>query len=139
MTISTINANTTCHNRGTNAPFRFGSLQVRRFRRLRAALLAPLGMILVAGLAGLGGCAPQSPAVDEAGVRQPYAEPERGLPQRLATADSQVVDCQLPPMIHRLGIKLVYLGSPRKIRTTARDCAVRGGGFIASDPANSTT
>jgi hypothetical protein len=45
----------------------------------------------------------------------------------------------LPPTIHRLGIKLVYLGPRREIRTTVRDCAIRGGEFIASVPTNSTT
>jgi uncharacterized protein len=108
MTMSTINAKTTCR------------------------------MILAASLAGLGGCASQGPAVAEAGARQPFVASERSLAERLAVADLQMVDCQLPPRIHRLG-RLVYLGSPREIRTTARDCVVRGGGPIASEPASSAT
>jgi hypothetical protein len=108
MTMSTINAKTMCR------------------------------MILAASLAGLGGCASQGPAVAEAGARQPSVPSERRLAEGLAMADLQMVDCQLPPRLHRLG-RLVYLGSPREITTTVRDCAVRGGGPIASDPASSAT
>jgi hypothetical protein len=89
---------------------------------LKAVLLAALGMVLVAG-----GCASPGGTVAEAGIRQPSPEPGYGLAARLAGADLPVVNCQLPPKIRRLGTDLTYLGAPRQIRTTARDCAIRGG------------
>jgi hypothetical protein len=106
--------------------------QCRRPLSPTTALLAPL-VFLVAGVAGLGGCASQSGAVAEAGMRQPTPEPGYGLPERLASAELQVVDCQLPPRIHRLGIHLTYLGAERQITTTSRECAIRGGDAAAPD------
>jgi hypothetical protein len=136
VTMSTIDPETACRHRrigqrpGFEPPRRRGPLS------LTAVLLAPLGIIFVAGVAGLGGCAAQSGAVVEAGVRQPAPEPGHGLPTRLASADLEVVDCQLPPRIRRLGIDLTYLGAQRQIRTTARDCAIRGGNSVAPETAS---
>jgi hypothetical protein len=108
----------------------------RRLLNLTAAPLAPLGIIFMAGVAVIGGCTSQSGAVAEAGIGQPAPKPGYGLPTRLASADSEVVDCQLPPRIHRLGIHLTYLGAERQITTTPRDCASRGGDSAAPDAAS---
>lgn len=108
-----------------------------RSRLSRTAAL--LGTILVIGSVGLGGCTSQSPTVGEAALRHPPPELDRGRTEGSATAYPQIVDCQLPARIHRLGIELVYLGPQRLIRTTARDCALRGGDLIASDPVNRAT
>jgi hypothetical protein len=135
VAMSTIDPETRRRNRGIEERPGFGPPRCRRSPSLTAALLAPVGIILVAGVAGLGGCASQSGAVAEAGIRQPAPEPGYGLPTRLASADSQVVDCQLPPRIHRLGIHLTYLGAERQITTTPRDCAIRGGDAAALDTA----
>jgi hypothetical protein len=108
-----------------------------RSRRSRTAAL--LGMFLVTGSVGLGGCTSQIPTVGEAALRQPSPAPEQGVPERLATADFEIADCQLPPRIHRLGIELVYLGPIRQVRTTTRDCVIRGGEFVVHDRANKAT
>lgn len=100
---------------------------------------ALLGMILVTGSVGLGGCTSSNPSVGEAALRQPSPAPEQALPERLATADFQMVDCQLHPRIHRLGVELVYLGPTRQVRTTTRDCVIRGGEFVVHDRANEAT
>ena len=71
-------------------------------RRVRSRTAALVGMFLVTGSVGLGGCASQSPTLDEAALRQPSPAPEQAVPERLAMADFQVVDCQLPPAVHRL-------------------------------------
>jgi hypothetical protein len=57
-----------------------------------------------------------------------------------ATADELlVVDCLLPGQVRRLGSKLTYLTPRRPIKTSAVDCAVRGGEYTAFDRANYAT
>jgi hypothetical protein len=38
-----------------------------------------------------------------------------------------LVECLLPSQVRRLGRKVTYLGAGQPIRTTARDCEIRGG------------
>lgn len=47
-------------------------------------------------------------------------------------ADLQVVDCLLPGQVRRLG-NSSYMTSRRPIRTTAADCQIRGGEYVAFD------
>lgn len=47
-----------------------------------------------------------------------------------------VVDCLLPSQLRRLGSQMTYLTAKRPIKTTAGDCEVRGGEYIAYDRAN---
>ena len=47
-----------------------------------------------------------------------------------------VVDCLLPPQLRRLGSQMTYLTARRPIQTTAGDCEIRGGEYIAYDRAN---
>lgn len=47
-----------------------------------------------------------------------------------------VVDCLLPGQVRKLGSQMTYLSARRPIRTTAADCEVRGGGYVAYDRAN---
>jgi predicted nucleic acid-binding Zn-ribbon protein len=47
-----------------------------------------------------------------------------------------VVDCLLPGQVRRLGTQMTYLSQRRPIRTTAADCEVRGGEYVAYDRAN---
>jgi hypothetical protein len=108
------------------------AVELRMGRSRTAALM---GMFLVTGSVGLGGCASQSATVGEAALRQPSPAPEQAVPERLAMADFQVVDCQLPPAVHRLGIELVYRGSIRQVRTTTRDCVIRGGDSVVANEA----
>ncbi len=47
-----------------------------------------------------------------------------------------VVDCLLPGQLRKLGSKMTYLSSRRPIKTTAGDCEIRGGEYIAYDRSN---
>ena len=53
------------------------------------------------------------------------------------TADPfDVVDCLLPGQIRQLGSQVTYVTERRPIRTTAEDCAIRGGEYVALDRAD---
>ncbi|BFU91426.1 MAG: hypothetical protein NTAFB01_26130 [Nitrospira sp.] len=47
-----------------------------------------------------------------------------------------VVDCLLPGQIRQLGTQVTYVTERRPVRTTAEDCAIRGGEYIALDRAD---
>jgi predicted nucleic acid-binding Zn-ribbon protein len=47
-----------------------------------------------------------------------------------------VVDCLLPGQVRKLGSQMTYLSARRPVRTTAADCEVRGGEYVAYDRAN---
>ena len=47
-----------------------------------------------------------------------------------------VVDCLLPGQIRQLGAQVTYVTARRPIRTTAEDCAIRGGEYVALDRAD---
>ena len=111
------------------------SLQLRK----AVTLTRSLGMIVVAGMIALGGCASRGVAVSEAGVGHPYQEHETAPAAKAEIADSQMVECRLPPRIRRLGTQSVYLEPGHKMATTSRDCAIRGGESIAYDPPKTAT
>lgn len=50
-----------------------------------------------------------------------------------------VVDCLLPGQMRQLGGSFTYLSARRPIKTTARDCEIRGGEYVAFDRANYAT
>jgi len=50
-----------------------------------------------------------------------------------------VVDCLLPSQIRRLGGQVTYLSARRAVKTSARDCEIRGGEYVAFDRANYAT
>lgn len=50
-----------------------------------------------------------------------------------------VVDCLLPGQIRQLGAQVTYVTERRPIRTTAEDCAIRGGEYVAHDRADYRT
>lgn len=47
-----------------------------------------------------------------------------------------IVDCALPAQVRQLGTAITYLAPRRAIKTSASDCAIRGGEYIAYDRAN---
>jgi len=55
------------------------------------------------------------------------------------TEDLLIVDCLLPSQIRRLGQQATYLSARRAVKTTARDCEIRGGEYVAFDRANYAT
>lgn len=53
------------------------------------------------------------------------------------TADQlYIVDCLLPPQIRQLGQNYTYASPRQPIKLTARDCALRGGEYVAYDQAS---
>ncbi len=59
------------------------------------------------------------------------------LPQGAISVDElYVVDCLLPGQVRQLGGNFTYLSARRPIRTTAKDCAIRGGEYVAYDRAD---
>jgi len=57
---------------------------------------------------------------------------------QIAIADLHVVDCLLPGQVRQLGRRM-FLTARRPIRTTAADCRLRGGEYVAWDRANYAT
>ncbi len=50
-----------------------------------------------------------------------------------------VVDCLLPGQVRRLGTQVTYVTPRRPIKTTAEDCNIRGGEYVAMDRADYST
>ena len=55
------------------------------------------------------------------------------------TDELLVIDCLLPGQVRKLGQSLAYLSPRRAERTTAVDCEIRGGEYVAYDRANYAT
>jgi hypothetical protein len=93
--------------------------------RPRAGVAAVMvGLLLSAG------CASQGPTVVATGPGQPGPG---------KTDDFLVVDCLLPPQVRQLGQHFTYLAPRQAIKTSARDCEIRGGEYVAYDRANYAT
>ncbi len=113
-----------------------------KMRRLCDTRITLLGIILVGLATGLIGCQQHALPTDEAGFLQPAAAPGSEATAQVAalgTEDFEIVDCLLSARIRRLGQHLTFLGARRPIRTTGRDCAIRGGEYVAYDRANYAT
>ncbi len=80
---------------------------------------------LLVGLFGLTACS--GPAVQEASDDTEKAD------------DLMVVDCLLPGQVRQLGASARFLTARRPIKTTASDCAIRGGEYTAFDRADYAT
>ncbi|HET9492086.1 MAG TPA: caspase family protein [Methylomirabilota bacterium] len=50
-----------------------------------------------------------------------------------------IIDCLLPGQVRRLGSRLTFLAPRRPVKTSARDCEIRGGEYVAFDRANYAT
>lgn len=87
-------------------------------------------VLLLVGLLGLAGCAGNAPT----GVSTLSPDATTGDPNSF-----MVVDCLLPGQLRKLGAAKTYLTARRAIRTTASDCEIRGGEYVAYDRANYAT
>ena len=56
-----------------------------------------------------------------------------------STDDLLPVDCLLPGQIRQLGQQATYVTRPRPIKTSAQDCRIRGGEYVAYDRADYAT
>jgi len=105
--------------------------RLRASDRSRLVSLTRRGIgLTIVGLVALG-CAPAPPPSKAAELRQT-------APGQAADA-FLVVDCLLPGQIRRLGNQITYLGARRAEKTTARDCEIRGGEYVAYDRADYKT
>ncbi len=91
--------------------------------RLRRLFGPPCIASVMAALL-LAGCAAQQPAVE--------------IPEDARVADLYIVDCLLPGQLRQLG-NTTYMTPRRPVRTTAIDCRVRGGEYVAYDRADYKT
>ena len=81
---------------------------------------------LVVGLALMLGCvSDQGSGLSQLNLKDPRS-----------TDPFEVVDCLLPGQIRQLGTQVTYVTQRRPIRTTAEDCAIRGGEYVALDRAD---
>jgi predicted nucleic acid-binding Zn-ribbon protein len=53
--------------------------------------------------------------------------------------DLLIIDCLLPGQVRKLGTSMSYMAPRRPVRTTASDCEIRGGEYVAYDRANYAT
>lgn len=88
-------------------------------RKTRNAFLAAAASVLLAACAG----GPSGPIE---------------IPEGAAVADLYIVDCLLPGQVRQLG-NSTYLTPRRPTRTTAQDCRLRGGEYVAFDRADYKT
>ena len=72
-------------------------------------------------------CAPTPPPATSTEARQTSPGPADAF---------LVVDCLLPGQIRRLGNQITFVGPRRAEKTTARDCEIRGGEYVAYDRAD---
>ncbi|MEM9530412.1 MAG: caspase family protein [Pseudomonadota bacterium] len=82
------------------------------------------GLALVTCLAGIAGAQKVDPEDYEGAI---------------GVDDLLIVDCLLPPQVRQLGRRFTYLAARQPIRTSAKDCAIRGGEYVAYDRANLKT
>lgn len=94
----------------------------------KKTLLHAISILLLAGCATGPGGSDNNRADDIATV------------ENMSDADKLfVVDCLLPGQVRKLGTMTTYLTARRPIKTTAIDCEIRGGEYIAYDRANFAT
>jgi predicted nucleic acid-binding Zn-ribbon protein len=95
-------------------------------RRWGVRLIAPI--VFLAGCASGGGAA-----------KAPEAKPGGPAPSGKTAEQLYVIDCLLPAQIRKLGAGLTFLGPRRAIKTSASDCEIRGGEYVAYDRADYAT
>lgn len=86
-------------------------------------------LISATAAALLSACAATDPAAGELAAAAPRGDADKLL----------IVDCLLPGQIRKLGQTMTYLSARRPIKTTAGDCEIRGGEYVAYDRANYAT
>jgi len=90
-------------------------------------------LLLSVGLGLLTGCVASAPKGGDGVIKQSQ---QAG---RISTEQLLPVDCLLPAQIRKLGAKMTYLAARRAIKTTASDCEIRGGEYVAFDRADYRT
>lgn len=92
------------------------------YHRVKSSLTA---MFFIAALGVLASCNQSTATKEEASAKEGYQDLE----------DLYIVDCLLPGQVRSLGT-MKYVAPRRPIRTTAVDCRIRGGEYVAYDRAD---
>ncbi|MCG7951778.1 MAG: caspase family protein [Candidatus Thiodiazotropha endolucinida] len=85
---------------------------------------------LLTAVLALSGCQTQSTRQSSADA----AAPVTGNPDKFL-----IVDCLLPGQVRKLGANMTYLSPRRPVKTTASECEIRGGEYVAFDRADYRT
>lgn len=106
----------------------------RLFETLWRFGLGGISMLFASFLLALSGCTSATlPGQEPGPLPDSAASSARGVEELL------VVDCLLPGQVRKLGRRLTYLTPRRPIRTSAQDCEIRGGEYVAYDRSNYAT
>ena len=91
--------------------------------------------IVWVGLLIAAGCT--SPQLDGTSLRD--TTPSASAPQADKAEALLVVDCLLPGRVKKLGRRMTFLTPRRPIKTSAQDCEIRGGEYVAFDRSDYAT
>lgn len=72
-------------------------------------------------------------------ARDPGGSASTQVPTAAKLDEFFIVDCLLPPQIRQLGREVTYVTRRQAIKTSARDCQIRGGEYVAYDRATYAT
>lgn len=100
--------------------------------RMRSLLRIERAALPLAALCLMSGCASDGSTGPMTGGSSNAAAATQGM---VARADLEIVDCLLPGQVRQLG-NTTYLTQRRPIHTTAADCRIRGGEYVAYDRAD---
>jgi TPR repeat protein len=85
---------------------------------------------LLSALLAMSGCQTQ----ETKQISDDAAAPVSGNPDKFL-----IVDCLLPGQVRKLGANMTYLSPRRPVKTTASECEIRGGEYVAYDRADYRT
>ncbi|MCP5003733.1 MAG: hypothetical protein GY941_07230 [Planctomycetes bacterium] len=101
----------------------------------RKLIVSTMFFLIVIILSPLTGCNPTTKSNNEANkLMSDFTSTGSGNAD-----DLLIVDCLIPGKIKRLGTSVTYLSSRTSEKTTALDCRVRGGEYVAFDRSNYET
>ncbi|MEW8664674.1 MAG: hypothetical protein AB2557_19650, partial [Candidatus Thiodiazotropha sp.] len=104
----------------------------RQFKN-QSIKINPLPLIastLITVVLALAGCQTQTTRQ----VSDDASAPVSGNPDKFL-----IVDCLLPGQVRKLGANMTYLSPRRPVKTTASECEIRGGEYVAFDRADYRT
>src|SRR5262245_65202737 len=109
----------------------FKAIFLHRLFDRRSLGVGSIWLLLATFLLVLSGCAASTPSVET--PEQRAVAPGTSMPGR--AEELFVVDCLLPGQVRKLG-RMTFLTPRRPIKTTAQDCEIRGGEYVAYDRAD---
>ena len=107
---------------------------------MRGTVAALIAILLATGCGSVPPTAPGAPGATAPGApgQAGSAKPDvAGAPSK--ADEFLIVDCLLPGQVRKLGSQFIYQAPLRAIKTSARDCEIRGGEYTAYDRADYRT